>query len=320
MNNDITMNLPTATPGAKSRWLMYALVTTVTWGVWGVFAGLPAEHGFPETLNYVVWCLTMIPPAWIALRRAGARPQADRPHLLMGVRLQTDRRSVALGLAAGILGAGGQLVLFYDVRIGPTYLIFPIIALSPALTIALSFSLLGERTGKLGILGVVLALASLPLFDYGSGGASTYGLWFWLALVVLAAWGFQAYVIKLANGSMNAESIFGWMALSAVVSIPFALMLTDFRQPIHWGWSGPGLAAIIQVLNAIGALTLVYAFRYGKAIVVSPLINAGAPLLTAVIAMGMSGGLPGPVKLAGVALATVAAILLALQPETPSES
>jgi len=307
MNNDLSMTLPTGTSGAKSRWLMYALITTVTWGVWGVFAGLPAEHGFPETLNYVVWCLTMIPPAWIALHRAG-------------VRLQTDRRSVALGLAAGMLGAGGQLVLFYDVRIGPTYLIFPIIALSPALTIALSFWMLGERTGKLGILGVVLALCSLPLFDYGSGGASTYGLWFWLALAVLAAWGIQAYVIKLANGSMNAESIFGWMALSAVVSIPFALMLTDFHQPIHWGWSGPGLAAVIQVLNAIGALTLVYAFRYGKAIVVSPLINAGAPLLTAVIAMCLSGGLPGPVKLAGVALATLAAILLALQPETPSEA
>ncbi len=306
MNNDLTLPMQATATGAKSRWLMYALVTTVTWGVWGVFAGLPVDHGFPETLNYVVWTLTMIPPAWIVLRRAGTR-------------LQTDRRSVVLGLAAGLLGAGGQLVLFYDVRIGPTYLIFPIIALSPALTIALSYSFLGERTGKLGVLGVVLALASLPLFDYGSGGASNFGLWFWLALGVLAAWGIQAYVIKLANGSMSAESIFGWMALSAVASIPFALMLTDFHQPIHWGWSGPGLAAVIQVLNAIGALTLVYAFRHGKAIVVSPLINAGAPLLTAVIAMAMSGGLPGPVKLAGVLLATLAAILLAVQPETPSE-
>ena len=307
MNNDLSLPMASAAGTAKSRWLMYALVTMVTWGVWGVFAGLPVDHGFPETLNYVVWALTMIPPAWIVLRRAGAR-------------LQTDRRSVVLGLAAGMLGAGGQLVLFYDVRIGPTYLIFPIIALSPALTIALSFSMLNERTGKLGILGVVLALASLPLFDYGNGGASNYGLWFWLALIVLAAWGLQAYVIKLANGSMTAESIFGWMALSAVASIPFALMLTDFKQPIHWGWSGPGLAAVIQMLNSIGALTLVYAFRHGKAIVVSPMINAGAPLLTAVISMCLSGGLPGPLKLAGVALASLAAVLLALQPETPSES
>jgi len=308
MNNELSLPLAASPADAGSkRWLLYALITTLTWGVWGVFAGLPVDHGFPETLNYVVWTLTMVPPAWIVMRRARTK-------------LPTDRRSLVLGLAAGLLGAGGQMVLFYDVRIGPTYLIFPIIALSPALTIGLSFWLLGERTGRLGIVGVVFALASLPLFDYGSGGATTYGLWFWLALGVLAAWGLQAYVIKIANATMSAEAIFGYMALSAVVSIPAALWLTDFGRPIHWGWSGPGLAAAIQLLNSIGALTLVYAFRHGKAIVVSPLINAGAPLMTAVISMCMAQGLPGPLKLLGVGLASVAAILLSLQPEVPSET
>ena len=292
---------------SRNGWLGFALLTMITWGVWGAFTGLPTEHGFPETLVYVVWSLTMIPPALIALRRVGWK-------------LKLDRRSVFLGLTAGVLGAVGQMVLFYAVKRGPTYLIFPIISLSPVLTIAMSFALLRERTGRLGMLGIALALCSLPLFDYESGGAKSYGLWFFLAIAVLVTWGVQAYVIKLANGSMTAESIFGWMALSAVASIPFALMLTDFKQPIHWGWSGPGLAAVIQMLNSIGALTLVYAFRHGKAIVVSPMINAGAPLLTAVISMGLSGGLPGPLKLAGVALASIAAVLLALQPEAPSES
>ena len=47
--------------------------------------------------------------------------------------------------------------------------------------------------------------------------------------------------------------------------------MTDFTQPINYGWSGPWLAAITQILNSIGALTLVFAFRYGKAIVVAPL-------------------------------------------------
>jgi hypothetical protein len=35
-----------------SAWLVYALVTTLLWGVWGALAGLPGEHGVPETLNY----------------------------------------------------------------------------------------------------------------------------------------------------------------------------------------------------------------------------------------------------------------------------
>jgi drug/metabolite transporter (DMT)-like permease len=93
--------------------------------------------------------------------------------------------------------------------------------------------------------------------------------------------------------------------------------MTDFSQPINYGLDGPGLAAVIQVLNAIGALTLVLAFRYGKAIIVAPLVNAGAPLLTAVISMILLGVVPGPMKLAGILFALLAALLLALQPETP---
>ena len=48
---------------SQHRGLAFALVTTGFWGVWGAFAGRPAENGFPETLVYVVWALTMIPPA-----------------------------------------------------------------------------------------------------------------------------------------------------------------------------------------------------------------------------------------------------------------
>ena len=284
-------------------WLAYALVTTLLWGVWGALAGVPGEHGVPETLNYVVWALTMIPPAALVLRQGGRS-------------LLRDRRSLMLGLAIGLLGAGGQLMLFYAVRVGPPYLIFPIISLSPALTIALSMALLKERTGMLGALGIALALVALPLFDYRPDGASGYGLWFVLALAIMAAWGLQAYVIKLANLTMDAASIFFYMMLSGLLLVPVALAMTDFSQPINYGLDGPGLAAAIQVLNAVGALTLVFAFRYGKAIIVAPLVNAGAPLLTAVLSMILLGVMPGTVKMAGIALALLAALLLAFQPES----
>lgn len=287
----------------QRNWLSYAVVTTLLWGVWGAFTGLPAEHGFPDTLIYVVWALTMVPPALFVLARAGWR-------------IERDRRSVVLGLAVGLLGAGGQMLLFRAVEAGPPYLVFPIVSLSPALTIALSFGLLGERTGTLGVAGIVLALCSLPLFDLQVGQqGQTLGLWFVLALLVLLAWGLQAYFIKLANTTTSAESIFFYMTLGGLVFVPVAVLMTDFSRPIHWGWNGPGLAAVIQVLNAVGALTLVYAFRFGKALVVSPLVNAGAPLLTAMLSMALSGSMPTGSKLAGIALALLAALLLALQPE-----
>jgi drug/metabolite transporter (DMT)-like permease len=285
------------------NWLLYALLTTVAWGVWGAFTGVPAEHGFPDTLTYVVWALTMILPAAWAMRRAAWK-------------LERDRRSVMLGMTIGLLGAGGQMILFHAVGIGPTYLIFPIISLSPAVTIVLSFLFLRERTGRLGMAGIALAVVSLPLFDYSpAGGGLEYGTWFVLALGILLAWGLQAYYIKLANATMTAESIFFYMMITGLMFIPAAWYLTDFSKPVYLGLSGPYLSAAIQILNAVGALLLVYAFRYGKAIVVSPLINAGAPLLTALIALLVAGQMPGPYKLAGIGFALLAALLLALQPE-----
>jgi uncharacterized membrane protein len=291
------------TTGSKA-WLVYAIATTILWGIWGAFTGLSAERGFPETLVYCVWSLTMIPPALWALARTGWR-------------LDRDRRSVIYGLIIGLTGAGGQLVLFYAVTMGPAYLIFPLISLSPVVTIAMSFLLLGERTNIVGAAGIVLALMALPLFDFspaGLGEGAGPG-WFVLSLIVMAAWGVQAFFMKLANRSMSAESIFFYMMVTGLLLAPLAWAMTDFSRPVNLGADGPYLAAGIQLLNSIGALTLVYAFRYGQAIVVSPLTNAGAPLMTAVISIVAVGALPGPLKLVGLALAGLAAVLLSLAPD-----
>ncbi len=289
---------------------MYALVTTGFWGVWGAFAEFPTRHGFPETLVYVVWALTMIPPAVYAMRRVGWK-------------MARDGKSVFLGSLIGLTGAGGQMLLFHAVHTGPTYLIFPIIALSPVITIALSLIFLKERVSKVGAVGVVLALIALPLFNYTPGGEPAapgpQGVaWFIYALIILLAWGVQAYFMKLANGTMNAENIFFYMTLTGLLLIPVALWMTDFSVPIEYGWSGPGLAAITQILNAVGALTLVYAFRYGRALVVAPLANAGAPLITAIVSMMVLGVMPNTITLAGIVLAFIAAALLAIEPEEKS--
>ena len=105
------------------------------------------------------------------------------------------------------------------------------------------------------------------------------------------------------------------MMVTGLLLIPVALMMTDFDQQINWGFDGPYLAAAIQILNAIGALCLVYAFRYGKAMVVSPMTNAGAPLITTMISMIVLSIMPPTVKIAGIVLALVAAVLLAIEPE-----
>jgi drug/metabolite transporter (DMT)-like permease len=121
--------------------------------------------------------------------------------------------------------------------------------------------------------------------------------------------------MKFANETMKAESIFFYMMVTGLVLIPFALIMTDFDQNINWGFNGPYLTALIQVLNAIGALCLVYAFRYGKAMIVSPLTNAIAPVITIVISLIIYMVVPHPIIITGMVLALLSIFLMAIEDE-----
>jgi drug/metabolite transporter (DMT)-like permease len=279
-------------------WLVYALITTSFWGVWGAFMEIPEKAGFPATLGYVVWSLTMIPCSLFALSR-------------IKWKLDYDKRSILLGSAVGLLGAGGQLFLFQALRQGPAYIVFPIISLSPVLTIFLALVFLKERTHLRQWIGIILALIAMfflsnpqvnPIHSSGIG-------WLILAILVFLMWALQAYVMKFSNNTMKAESIFFYMTITGLLLSPFAIAMTDFSVAINWGFKGPWLTSMIQILNAIGALTLVYALRYGKAIVVVPMTGL-APVITVVISLIVYGVVPGGVLLTGLILAAIAIFLL----------
>lgn len=283
-------------------WLIFAIVTTAFWGVWGALIEIPEKAGFPATLGYSVWALTMIPPALVALR-------------IIKWQLEYDGRSIFLGAVIGFLGAGGQLILFQALRTGPAYLVFPFISLSPVVTISLAYLFLRERSSKRGWIGIIFALIAIPLLSYQPPEDAVDRGYFWiiLALLVFLAWGIQAFVMRFANRTMKAESIFFYMMLTGLLLIPIAILMTDFSQEINWGFKGPYLTAMIQILNAIGALCIVYAFRYGKAMIVSPLTNAVAPVITVIISLAIYAVIPHPIVLTGMIFAVISIFLMAME-------
>ena len=285
-------------------WLVFALVTAIFWGVWGAFIEIPEKAGFPATLGYVVWALTMIPGGIFAI-------------VYIRGKLERDIRSMLLGITAGILGCAGQLILFEALRTGPAYLVFPFISIAPVITILLSYWFLKERASSRAWIGIIAAVIAIFLLAYQPPGDTVVSgyLWVILSLLVALMWGFQAYILKFANETMSAESLVVYTTLTALALIPFALWMTDFSQPVNWGFKGPYLAAMIQFLNAIGFLGLVYAFRYGKAIIVSPMVNALPPVITIVISLTIYQVIPHPVIGSGMILAVFAALLLAIEPE-----
>jgi uncharacterized membrane protein len=282
----------------NNLWLTYAIITTVFWGVWGAFIEIPEKNGFPATLGYTIWAFTMVPCALAGL-------------YIIKWKLDRDWRSIMLGSVIGLTGSGGQLILFEALKSGPAYIVFPLISLFPILTIILSVTILKERASTRQWVGIAIALLAIVFLSYQSPSSTAQSgkTWFVLAVLVFLLWGIQAYIMKFANEQMKAESIFFYMMVTAVILVPIAVGMTDFSTPVNFGFKGPYLAALIHVLNAVGALTLVYALRYGKAIVVVPMTGL-APLITVVISLMLYAVVPGPILSAGLVLAVAGIFLL----------
>lgn len=265
-------NSPKASARHPRSWIFYATLLVIFWGVWGAFSALPATwYGYPDEMIYCIWALTMIIPAVFALR---------------GERFDRRPKAAVYGLLIGLTGAGGQLLLFQALTMGPAYLIFPIVSISPAITVLMAMVLLRERISGLAAVGLIAALAAIVLFSITGGESDvSSGPWLPLAVLICVAWGVQAYFMrKTATIGVNEATTFGWMAITAIALIPVAVISMG-GIPTGFPWQAPVLTAGTQVLNAVGALFLVMALSRGKATIVAPTTNALAPALTIVVSL-----------------------------------
>jgi drug/metabolite transporter (DMT)-like permease len=96
--------------------------------------------------------------------------------------------------------------------------------------------------------------------------------------------------------------------------------MTDFSQNINWGLSGMYSAFVIQSLNAIGFLFFALALRYGKAIIVVPLMNASAPVVTVILSLIIYALIPHPIIMTGMVVAFIAIYLMTREETAMEES
>jgi uncharacterized membrane protein len=283
------------------RWLLLSIAVPVLWGLWGALTEIPEKWlnpSFPPTLGYVVWSLTMLPVSVIAFRK-------------INWKLTLTARSIVYGCAVGFSGAVGQLMLFWVLQQGPAYLIFPIVCLSPAVTIVLSWTILRERTYPLALSGIVLSLPAIFLVSLQAPSTSPVhgSLWLVGTIAIFFMWGLQAYFMKSSSNAISAEELFIYMTATGLALSPVALWM---GPGLHAGSRiGFGLTFAIQSLNAVGCLLFVYAVRYGKAIVVVPMVNGLFPLVTIIVSLLIYREMPTNYNLAGMVLALVAVLFMA---------
>ena len=128
-------------------------------------------------------------------------------------------------------------MLLRSLTLGPAYVIFPIIALSPTITVVLAIGLLRERIPLTAALGVIMALVAVVLFGYSGGDITvTGGSWLLPVIVVTVAWGVQAYLLrKAAAVGIDDVTTFGYLTLSrgrASVVVPVTSALSPVLTTI----------------------------------------------------------------------------------------
>jgi uncharacterized membrane protein len=129
------------------KWLLYALLCIVCWGVWGFLSKLGSDKASPLQMQ-ALFTIGMIPLAVAALVQGG-------------LKLDTDRVGVTYGILNGVFTGLGLLAYYAALAKGKASIVGPVTGLFPLLTVVLALLLLKERMNRVQIAGMVLALASI---------------------------------------------------------------------------------------------------------------------------------------------------------------
>ena len=292
---------------SRASWLPFAAAVVVFSGFWGAFSSLPTDrYRYPAEMVYVVWAIAMLVPACVVTRKGA---------------FDYSLRAAGYGLSIGLTGAGGQLLLLRALVLGPAYLVFPIVALSPAITVMLAVVVLRERIRKAAAVGVVMALLAILLFARSGAGHIEIGAWLPVVITVTLAWGVQAFLLrKAALAGISDSTSYGYMTLTGLLLVPVALTMIGGAR-FDFPWQAPALAGGIQLLNAIAALFLVMALSRGDAALVVPVTSALSPVLTTCISLAAYHRWPTPVTAMAIVLALAGSALTAYaRPKTQRQA
>lgn len=131
------------------NWLFYALLSTLLYGIWGVFSKLAANHINASSL-FIYDCLVFFIGGLIAL-------------YVNGFKFEFNATGVIFSLLYGITGMVATLLFIIAVSKGKASLVTGITAVYPCVTIILAMLFLKETITLKQFFGIILSVAGILL-------------------------------------------------------------------------------------------------------------------------------------------------------------
>jgi len=295
----IAVRQHSGTPVKRAGWLGLTIIAIGLWGLYGIAFKLASDR--------------LSPAAGQLLSTAGLL----LPALFLVGPLARERRStggLVIGFSSGVCGALGNFAVLASLGAGgKAAIVFPLTALYPLITVIIAVLFMRERAHRVQVMGIVLAIVAVLLLSMDVSASyarvelqlSNALLY---ALAALVAFGLAAVFQKLATNRVSAETAF---ATFAAGFIPPSILIMFLRPvganltaaPVLWAIAG-------GLLNGLGVLATLAAYRRGgKASVVTPLA-AIYPMITVILAVVFLREKLVAVQIAGIALALLGGVLL----------
>lgn len=221
-------------------------------------------------------------------------------------------RALTVGAAAGLLGGIGVALFYRGLSVGTMSVVAPVAALLSAAVPVVAGLAAGERPAPAALAGIAIALAAIVAVSREPAGAGHPHLrWQPLALAVGAGLAFGLFFVAIAHAGPGAGL---WPLVAArVASVTLFAALGAVRLTSRPSPPSEALGPIVGcgVLDAGANVCFLLALDHGLMSVVA-VLTALYPAGTVLLARYVLGERLGPVQRAGLGLAAVAAVLIAL--------
>ncbi len=230
--------------------------------------------------------------------------------LVVAVRGQgpNDADAIVLGLAAGLIGAGGLSALYRALAIGRMSVVAPTAALSGTVPVAWGL-LSGERPSAIQLVGVGVAIAGIVLAartpDHG-GERSSRGL----GLALIAAITLGAFVILLDGAGRSDPAWGSLMVRTGAISVLGVAFLVR-RPSLRMRAPDAGRLGLLGLLDNGANLAFASAADAGGLLALTSVLGSLYPVATVVLARSVLHERLARLQTVGVAAALGGVVLIA---------
>lgn len=295
------------------RWLLYAILASVTWGIWGILTKfISGDTGpFMTHLMFTTGAVITLP---LIIRNCKKE--------------DFNIKGFMFGIGAGLIVVLGNVSVYQSFRMGGNAsVVIPLTNLYPLVTIIIALGVFKEKLNWLNAIGILVVVPAI-IFMSGqsqlfrnpmqSFQSSPSGIWILFAMLSLVLFGLYSASQKVISGKLTtAWSYLSFLISSILVSLVFiAFGLIDF----HLAGKMYLYGSLAGFLDGLGVLAIFAAYHAGgKASKVSTIASTLQQVFTVIMAIIILGERIDLTMACGIIMAICGSYLLTVEIRTRSK-